>query len=146
MRLGPAVRERPGLQGQEHAHVQVPARQPSGGFPAILESTATCSTSVLNPDCWLDLCWGMTSLVQYHTLTMMYHKSACQTQLSTSLLAAGCWQQQHKGLGISWQPQVFDCRRHAGRRIFQEALAAGTMEGFFQLVEQFRCGPAFLGA
>ena len=61
-------------------------------------------------------------------------------------ILAGCRQQQYKGLGIPWQPQSPDRRLHTGRRIFQEALAAGTLEGFFQLVEQFRCGPAVLRA
>lgn len=29
--------------------------------------------------------------------------------------------------------------KHAGKRLFGEALAAGSMEGFFPLIEQFRC-------
>lgn len=32
------------------------------------------------------------------------------------------------------------CTRSAGKRLFGEALAASGMEGFFPLIEQFRCG------
>ena len=60
--------------------------------------------------------------------------SAFHMKISPCLLAS-CW------LGQASCHQIL-C---AGRRIFQEALAAGTMESFFELVEQFRSAPCVSG-
>ena len=60
--------------------------------------------------------------------------SAFHKKISPCLLAS-CW------LGQASCHQIL-C---AGRRIFQEAVAAGTMESFFQLVEQFRSAPCVNG-